>query len=111
MGRRKILNLIQDERNIFVISVKVVKHEKKQKINKYFKTKFNNSSSVGLGFSQLVSVSNRSELILYGGQINEVIIDGIWKFFVASKRWMKIGTMVFPRAAHTVIPVRGITCP
>jgi hypothetical protein len=40
MGRRKILNLIQDERNIFVISVKVVKHKKKQKINKYFKTKF-----------------------------------------------------------------------
>ncbi len=64
-----------------------------------------------LTFCQLVSINNKTELLLYGGQINDKIFDGIYKFSLVTKIWMKVGKMIFPRAAHTVTPVQGLTCP
>jgi hypothetical protein len=67
--------------------------------------------NAALSFGRLVSVNNKTELLLYGGQINDKIFDGIYKFSPVTKLWMKVGKMIFPRAAHTVTPVQGITCP
>jgi len=64
-----------------------------------------------LTFGRLVSVNNQTELLLYGGQINNKIFDGIYKFSPVTRLWMKVGKMIFPRAAHTVTPVQGLTCP
>ena len=71
----------------------------------------NNIPIQGLSYSQLLSIKNGSELLLYGGQIGEQIYDGIYKFMSASKTWLQIGKMKFPRAAHVVIPVQGLLCP
>jgi hypothetical protein len=65
----------------------------------------------GLGFGQLLAINNGTELLLYGGQIQDKIFDGIYKFFPASNTWMRVGKMMFPRAAHVVIPVHGLSCP
>ena len=64
-----------------------------------------------LTFGQLVSINNKTELLLYGGQINDKIYDAIYKFSPVTKIWMKIAKMIFPRAAHTVTPVQGLSCP
>jgi hypothetical protein len=37
-------------------------------------------------------------------------MDGIYKFSSATKLWMKIGKMMFPRVGHKVIPVQGLDC-
>ena len=65
----------------------------------------------GLIYSQLLSIKNGSELLLYGGQIGDQIFDGIYKFMSASSAWLRVGKMKFPRAAHVVIPVQGLSCP
>jgi hypothetical protein len=62
-------------------------------------------------FSQLVAANNKTELFLYGGQVNDEILDGIYKYSQVTKLWMKVGTMIFPRASHVVIPVQGLSCP
>ena len=67
--------------------------------------------SQGLSYSQLLSIKNGSELLLYGGQIGDQIFDGIYKFMSASKTWLRVGKMKFPRAAHVVVPVQGLSCP
>ncbi len=67
--------------------------------------------SQGLSYSQLLSIKNGSELLLYGGQIGDQIFDGIYKFMAASKTWLQVGKMKFARAAHVVIPVQGLSCP
>ena len=67
--------------------------------------------SNGLAFSQLLSVNNGNELLLYGGQIGNQIFDGIYKFYFASKTWLQVGKMKFPRSAHVVIPVHDLSCP
>ena len=67
--------------------------------------------SNGLAFSQLLTVNNGTELLLYGGQIGNQIFDGIYKFYFASKTWLQVGKMKFPRSAHVVIPVHNLSCP
>jgi hypothetical protein len=62
-------------------------------------------------FSQFVAANNKTELFLYGGQVNDEILDGIYKYSQVTKLWMKVGTMIFPRASHVVIPVQGLSCP
>ena len=65
----------------------------------------------GLGFGQLLAINNGTELLLYGGQVQGQIFDGIYKYFPISQTWMKVGKMLFPRSAHAVIPVHGLSCP
>ena len=65
----------------------------------------------GLSYSQLLSIKNGSELLLYGGQIGNQIFDGIYKYMSASNTWLQVGKMKFPRAAHVVVPVQGLSCP
>ena len=67
--------------------------------------------SQGLSYSQLLSIKNGSELLLYGGQIGDQIFDGIYKYLSASNTWLQVGKMMFPRAAHVVVPVQGLSCP
>ena len=67
--------------------------------------------SQGLSYSQLLSIKNGSELLLYGGQIGDQIFDGIYKFISSSKTWLRVGKMKYPRAAHVVVPVQGLSCP
>ena len=62
-------------------------------------------------FSQLVAANNKTELFLYGGQVGEEILDGIYKYSLTTKLWTKVGTMIHPRASHTVLPVQGLSCP
>ncbi len=62
-------------------------------------------------FSQIVAVHNKTELILYGGMYYAELSDVIYKYSQVTKHWMKVGKMLFPRAAHVVLPVNGLSCP
>ena len=62
-------------------------------------------------FGQLVAANNKTELLLYGGKLNEVLLDGIYRYSTVTKLWALVGRMKFPRASHVVIPVQGLSCP
>ena len=67
--------------------------------------------NLNYAFTQLVAVNNKTELFLYGGQVQDEIMDGIWRYSPTTKLWMLVGRMKFPRAGHTVTPVKGLRCP
>ena len=62
-------------------------------------------------FSQLIAANNKTELFLYGGQVGDDILDGIYKYSLTTNLWTKINTMIHPRASHVVLPVHGLSCP
>ena len=71
----------------------------------------NMKRSLENSFGQLVATNSKTELLHYGGQSGEEILDGIYKYSLATKLWTKVGTMIHPRASHAVLPVQGLSCP
>jgi hypothetical protein len=65
---------------------------------------------LGLDGSQMISVDDGSELILYGGFAGEYLSD-IWKYSVQDDSWAQVGNMTTTRYGHLVIPVTAVKCP
>lgn len=65
---------------------------------------------LGLDGSQMFSINDRSELILYGGFAGVYLAD-IWKYSVADDSWNQVGNMTTTRYGHVVIPVTNVKCP
>jgi hypothetical protein len=62
-------------------------------------------------FTAIVSAHDKTDLFLYGGQTDYEMFDGIYQYSQLTRLWAKVGKMFSPRASHTVIPVRGLSCP
>ena len=60
--------------------------------------------------SQMISINDGSELLMYGG-FNGNGLQSIWKFTLVDNTWAKTGSLPAPKFGHEVLPVWGIECP
>ena len=64
-------------------------------------------TNYGQGGEQLISVKDSTELIFYHSHQNS---RGIWKYFVKSNSWSKVGDLIIPRVYFAAVPVYDMSC-
>ena len=79
--------------------------------NPYYAT-LNGLLSPSFYLSHLAMVSNKTELISYGGSnAGDSTMDGIFKYSSSANIWIRVAKMLFPRSAPAVVSVTGLECP
>jgi hypothetical protein len=64
--------------------------------------------------SQLISINNKTELLLYGGYAihngSEYYHDEIWNYKSGTNKWSELKKMWKPRYSFVVLPVLNLAC-
>ena len=59
--------------------------------------------------SQLISINNNKELLLFGGYSKSSTIyhDDVWKYSVTSNSWTNMKNMSGPKSSFTILPIQN----
>jgi hypothetical protein len=72
------------------------------------------SSIENLASSQLISINDNNDLLLYGGYSGEYknmkYHDEVWRYTSADDTWTKVATMLGPKSSFVVLPLENIEC-